>query len=874
LTFVAPAQMDSVQVQDTLAVDSTEIMEGNPQFSGSIEPNESNALSSPIFYSANDSIVSDMQTKKATLYGKARIKSDDMELQAEEIDVFWEDNIMAARGKIDSTGKYIGRPIMNQAGEIMVMDSVRMNTKTKKALIYGIEAKQGEGYLSGNIAKRTDDAIYLKEGHYTTCNQKHAHFYINARKLKVIPNEKAVCGPFNLVIEDVPTPLGFLLGYFPMMSKRKSGLIFPQIGEDQSRGFYMAQGGYYWAVSDYLGIRTVADLYANGSYRLNSAATYLSRYKYNGSATVDIAATKSSFDNTKPPRNFRLTWSHNTKQRKNSSFRANVNITSQKYFQTVSFNPIARNSNVTNSSITYIKQFGTSPFNMSVTLRGDQNVNARSSENSTVTQAEYNTSLPEFAFNMNRIAPFKGKVNNNKWYEQIGVSYSGSGNYQLSNKFRIVPDPLYPNNFDDTIYDITPDNLKNHILPDGKWTYSHRIPINSTFKLFKSINVSPGVNYAENWYQKRNNWEFNDSTDLAVSTSKTDGFYRASFYNAQVNFSTNLYGMYKFNSKVLQAMRHTMMPNLQYSAAPDFSNTNSWVEIQELRDLGKDYKRFKYDGAATPRGKVSELRFSLDNALEAKVRNRRDSTGADTRKIKLIDNANINFGYNFAADSLKFSKINLSARTVILKKLNISYTAIFDPYQYDVDRVIRSTSVADAYSIQQRRVNRTYLESKEGLARLENYRIAVNFSLNAKNKKTPLPKPTTPDEETMLNHALLNSAMYVDFKMPWNFNTQYVYSFTKVGYAMGTTIHSLNLQGDIKLTEKWKLSANTSYDILRKSLSTTNLNLYRDLHCWQMTFTASPYGSYKFYMFTINAKSSILQELKLNKRSSGLNSFY
>ncbi|MCU0431563.1 MAG: hypothetical protein MUF42_16500 [Cytophagaceae bacterium] len=397
-------QSDSTQVRDSSAAQAD-----TAAYAGVITPAYSSSIKSPIYYSANDSIVTDVLERRATLYGKASIKTNGIEIQADQIDIFWEDHLMAAKGKVDSTGKYVGRPILTQDGEKIVMDSVRMNSETKKAKIYGMESKQGEGYITGDEAKRTDDAIYLREGHYTTCNLKHPHFYINARKLKVIPNDKAVCGPFNLVIEDVHTPLGFVMGFFPMINKRKSGLIFPLIGEDISRGFFMQEGGYYWAVNDYLGIRTVGDLYANGSYRINSAADYIHRYRFNGKVSIDYNRLKQGFDNSTPPKQFRFNWTHSSKQRKNSSFRANVYITSSKFFETVNTNPIVRNNNVTNSSITYFKQFGPSPFNMTVTMRGDQNVNGRSS-NSDVPQAIYNASLPEFSFNMNRIAPFKRKT--------------------------------------------------------------------------------------------------------------------------------------------------------------------------------------------------------------------------------------------------------------------------------------------------------------------------------------------------------------------------------------------------------------------------------------------------------------------------------
>lgn len=872
----APIVSDSVKVGDGLVSDSLSAADSSSTaVSDSIKipsQSESNALESTIYYSADDSIKTDINTKTAYLYGNASIKYTDVEIHAAEIQIEWEKNIVFAKGRTDSTGRYIGRPLFIQAGEKMAMDSVRSNTQTKKALIYGIETQQGEGYLTGDIAKRTEEAIYLREGHYTTCNMKHPHFYINARKLKVIPNDKAVCGPFNLVIEDVPTPLGFVLGYFPMMNKRKSGLIFPQLGEDVSRGFFMSQGGYYWAVNDYLGLRTVADLYANGSYRVTTTATYIDRYRYNGNAMIDFSRVKSGFDFSKPPRQFRLTWAHNSKQRKNSSFRANVNISSAKYFKTVSYNPTILNTNATSSGITYFKQFGRSPFNMTATLSGDQNVNATSS-NSTEPQAIYNAA-PQVSFNMIQQYPFKRKVGGGrKWYEKISIGYTANADYRFTNRSTIVLDPTYPAITKDTIYEINPGNLNKHILPDAKWTATHRIPLNASFKILKNISLNPNFTYNEFWYQKKINWQYDTISRRALDTDKSNGFYRAGTYSTGASLTTNVYGMYSLRSKVIQKIRHTMSPSVGMTFAPEFDGDPYYQKIPQLIDSrGREQRFFRYVGAATPTQKQSTLNFGVSNALEAKVRNRKDTAGTETKKIKLLDNLTVNSAYNFAADSMNFNYISVSARTLLFNKINLNYNATLDPYMYVLDSArMQSTGKNLNY---QRRVNKYSIKEGHGLYKTERYNILVGVSLMPPKKNTKSPATTSNDEETMLNHTRNNPEMYVDFNMPWNLNINYNYYYTKIGFDEPTIVQSVQLNGELKLTEKWKLTATTAYDLEKKSISTSRFDLYRDLHCWQMSFSASPYGSYKFYFFTISAKSSILQELKLNKRSQGFNSNY
>jgi hypothetical protein len=786
---------------------------------------------------------------------------------------------MAAKPLIDSSGKMTGVPVFEDDADTYEATSIKYNFKTKKGYIEDIVTKQGEGYISGGPVKKDEDALYIKSAQYTTCNLRHPHFYIKARNLKMIPNDKVVSGPFNLVVSDVPTPLGFYLGFFPIqkLDKKKSGIIFPTFGANTQRGFFITQGGYYWAMNDYVGIKLVGDAYGNGSWRANSIVDYKKRYGFGGNVSLSISKVKNSFnENERPIQDFQVRWEHTSVPKNNSSFNARVSMNSQKYFANNSFNPTSLQSNGSISSVTYTKSFG-SLFNITVAVRQDQNVRAN--------KMVMNFTLPEVNFGVNRIYPFKQKLGTSqKWFEKINMSY----NFNIKNQATNLPFTYgyAPANFTeprDTI-NLSGNNSKGEqesnfnfldslrkTLGHGMIGAKHTIPIATTMKVLKYFNLNPSLNYNEYWYDRKLKYRFDDASGKLI-VSDSSGFYRTADYNLTTSLTTSIYGRYSFKGQILQGILHTIRPALNYNFHPDFSKNQplSFENITRIRTSSRsNYESAlsNYNGfffGAPSAGKMNSLGFSIQNAIEAKVRNRKD-TANPIKKINLIDNLNASGYYNFAADSLKLSLINLSLRTTLFNKININIGSNYDPYYFRLDSVldgqIYQTRVDSLRSLRKRKTG-----SGETLYKgSQSFQVSISVNLNPKARNNGNAAAT----QQQKNFMNANPNMYLDFNIPWNLNIGYIYNYDRTGFGKSNTSQSVSLGGDLSLTEKWKVGFTSGYDFILKGISYTTLNITRDLHCWQMSFNVVPFGFRQSYFFTLSAKSSILQDLKLNKRSPG-----
>ncbi len=845
--------------KDTLTPNHTEGMD-SLKFT-----NEKGDIETTIFYHAEDSIMMDVPNKKAYLYGKAQINYQDMQLDAEQIEIEWAKNIIAARGKVDSSGRYKGNPIWKQGAENYETDSMRYNMQTKKGIIHGIVTKQGEGYLHGDTAKRTDDAIFLKNGIYTTCNLKHPHFYISARKLKVIPDDKAICGPFNIVLEDIPTPIGFWMGFFPITDKKSSGIIIPTFGENQSRGMYLSNGGYYWSVNDYLGIQVVGDVYANGSWLLRPTSTYLSRYKYRGSLNFGLSKVKDGFDNATPTHtDFSVTWAHSTIAKRNGNLTANVDLKSSKFTKTNDATANRTNNN-TSSSITYNKVFGRSPFSTNISLRESQNNYQSTANNSS--SAIYNVTLPAASLTMNRINPLKRKIGDgNKWYEKIFINYQGNFNYNFDNVHAFYDSTS--KSMKDSTLKINEANLNNYILPDGLWASNHVASIGSTFKLFKYFNLNPSATYSENWHQKK--LIYIRAGDITKVTDTLNSFYRTYYMTTAIEVNTRFYGRLNFGkNNLIQGIRHTVNPSVRMTYSPDFTNTpgGGFVELPGDTDkVGKPIKRFQHLSNQTPL-KQELLHFTVSNMLEMKLKNKKDTTGENpTKKTNLLDNLSLDGGYNFGADSLKMENVTLNARTKLLNKFDINLTSVFDPYSYlaDSSKYIGNETVF----YNPRKINTYLLDSKGKLAQLSIMNLTIGTRFSGKQK--PAKKDPLFDNAQMkadLDYIRANPAMYIDFNVPWSIVLSYTYNYTHTGLYDPVINQALAASGDFSLTPKWKIIYSTGYNFKEHAITYSNFTVSRDLHCWQMNITVSPFGSLRTFNFMIAAKSQLLQTLKLNKRS-------
>ncbi|MFL5728979.1 MAG: putative LPS assembly protein LptD, partial [Cytophagaceae bacterium] len=841
-----------------------------------------------IKYSARDSIRMDVVKKIVYLYGDASINYGTITLHAGLVSIDWQNSIMAATPLIDSTGKRTGTPVFEDGPEKYEVDTIKYNFKTRKAYIAGIVTKQGEGYITGGPGKKTEDAMYINRATYTTCNLRHPHFYIKARKLKVIPDDKVVSGPFNLVVSDVPTPLGFFLGFFPMPRKEKSGIIFPTFGATTQRGFFLSQGGYYWAVNDYLGIKAVGDGYGNGSWRISTIFDYKKRYAYSGKLSINSSRIKNSFnENENFNRDFNVQWQHASVTRNNSNFTANVNAGTQKYFTNNSFYPTTLQSNAFTSSIQYYKSFG-SLFTLTVAARQDQNIRAK--------QMVMNFTLPEVNFSMNRVYPFRTKLSTGqKWYEKINVAYNLTSKYQATNlpftygfvrsNFATPEDTINLSGYNAegvSIPNFSFINAVGKTIQHGMAGAKHTIPIQTSMKVLKYFNLNPSFTYNEYWYDRKLKYSFDTAANrLLVSDQPRPSFNRTSDYNFSANLTTSVYGRYDFKGRIIRGILHTIRPSLNYSFHPDFSKTrpisttqpNSNTNITRLQTNTLYYQEqywpaysnfsgFFYGGPTA--GKLNSVGFNITNTMEAKVRNRKD-TANPVKKIKLIDNLSAAGAYNFAADSFNFSMININMRTTLLGRLNITVNSTYDPYHYRFDSL--GTASFNLGTIYQTRVDKEYKNKPTG-SDSHLYKgsqiFNINLSLDLTPKKKNLGPNVSPQQRNFMN---ANPNLYLDFTLPWTLTLNYVYNYNRLGFNKSNTSQSLAFNGDVRLTEKWKVAFTSGYDFVNQGLSYTTLSINRDLHCWQMSFTVVPFGLRQSYFFTLSAKSTILQDLKLNKRS-------
>jgi hypothetical protein len=815
-------------------------------------PQQSSDIETTVEYSCSDSIRMDVEGKKIYLYGNAKVIYGSRSLEAHQMIIHWELNEVEAIGIVDSTtGKKIGTPLFKEGSDMYVAEQIRYNFKSGKGIIRGIVTKQGDGFIEGDPVKKTPEAIYVHHASYTTCNLAEPHFCIRASKLKVIPNDKVVSGPFHMEFMGIPIPIGFPLGFFPVTKRSKSGIIVPTFGEQRTRGFFLSQGGYYWAINDYVGSKFVGDYYSNNSYLISNITTYRKRYGYNGTFQGTYSRIRNGFESTDPLQElWNIKWSHNSATNRLTTLKADVNISSSKFYSQTSYNPNLYTSGEFASNITVNKTFRNSPFFVTITARQSQNV---------TTQLTTYT-LPAVNLSMNRIYPFKTDKNQGeKWFEKINISYNGTAEFRVNNQLR--NDKVYG----DTILPFNNANIER-ILTNGQWGALHTIPVTTSLKLFRYISLNPSVSYQEWWYGKKLQYEVDPLYPTrAIVTDTIEGFSRASSYNAQAALTTRIYSTYLFKSKVLKGIRHTFIPTLTYTYKPDFSNnSNNFQKFPNVISSNGEpipysvYQGFIYSGPGS--GLTNSLTVRLQNTIEGKVRNRKDTTGSATKKIKLLESIDLSGSYNFSADSLNFSLIQFSTRSRLMDRLDVALQATFDPYTYVLDSISRNT-------VYQRRVNTFEQQASGKLANITRYNISLGMNLN-KNGVSNAANSYMQDPN-LPSSLLPPGAAYVDFRIPWNLIIQYNINVVQEGFKAKTTTQAISLSGDVSLTDNWKIKYTTGYDFVKNSItSNTNISIIRDLHCWQMSFNVVPYGPRQMYYFTINAKSSLLRDLKVNKRSS------
>ncbi len=803
------------------------------------------AITKKIKYSATDSVFVHPSKKLVQLYGKAKINYGDITVEADFIEINFNSKVLFAKGMPDSTGKIVGKPVFTEKEKSFKSDNMTYNFNTKKGIIKKIISQEGEGYLHGQTVKKMqDEVINIKHGSYTTCDRDDPHFELKFSKAKVIPNKKIICGPAFMVVEDVPTPLIIPFGYFPLKKGRASGILMPAPGESSRQGFYLKNAGYYFGINDYIDMELRGDIYSNLSWAAYSSVRYRKKYKYNGAFNFNYTLNnwgEKGLPDYMSSRDFRITWTHaqDAKARPSSSFSANVNAGSSKYNM---FNTTAtadRLSNSMQSSISYSKSWS-NKFNFSANFRHSQNTLNR----------KVNVTLPELTFSANRFFPLRRKKQSGKlrWYENISVSYV----MNARNEVNVTDTNLFKST--------TLDSMRNGI--------NHSIPIQSSIKILKYFNLTNSFNLTERWYFQsiERNWDTLKDRPVDVVHS---GFGEARDYNFSSSLTTKLYGMMRFKKTFpVNAFRLVLSPSFSFNYRPDFSDPKyhmyrSYMNDKDQKIVYSIYEQGMYGYPAA--GKSGSLGFSLTGNLEMKVKSKKD-TITGTKKIVLIENISLSGSYNLAPVIYKWSKINLSGRTRLFNNINISYNALFDPYVVDYNN---------------KNVPEFELQDNHRLLRMTNdaWAVSLNWSLpGSKNKKTDF---KTKDKTVKQN----------PYKVPWRISLDYSLGYSSIyapyyvwpyfrdtprewgGKTKKTFLQTLGLTGSLDITNKWKVTFGSGYDFQNKQISYTHVEISRDLHCWEMHFSWVPLGMYRSYNFTIRAKSSLLQDLKFEKRKSSRDNF-
>ncbi len=868
-------QPDSTIISDTITTDSLIIFNNDTIFNLVSSADTSNnlkkrtTLDAMVERIARDSIVQDIKNRKVYMYGDAVINYEDITLKAAYIEVDFSTNQVYAKGIKDSTGKVIGSPEFTEAGQTFKAKEMSYNFTTKKGIIKKVITEDGMGFLHGEKVKKLDDnTINILQGQYTTCNnEEHPHFAFRFKKSKVIPDDKIVTGPVYMEIEGMPTPLGLPFGFFPNKTGQKSGILIPTYGESTNRGFYLENGGYYWFINDFFDFQITGDIYSRGSYAIKPKLRYKKRYKYSGAFeagyAINVIGLKGAADYSKST-DFRIKWNHrqDPKARPRSTFTANVNIVSSNF---VKYNVVDINDYLSNefqSSVAYQTNWAGKYF---LTLNASHRQNTK-------THA-VQVSLPEVTFSVNRFYPLKREGGKKRFYEDLAISY----NLNAKNNISTLDSMLFTSHALNT--------MQNGIV--------HKIPISLPLKVFKYFNLSNNINFTDRMYSQsvRRYWSEDSlfsSTDTIVGYVKTDtvpGFRNSVDFSFSSTLTTKIYGMLKFKKGPIRAIRHVFTPSFGVSYTPDFGS-ETWGYYNSYEDPdGQEIIYSEFDGSlyGSPPGQESgRFNFSFGNNLEIKVPSKKD-TITGMKKIVLIDNLTFNGNYDFAKDSMNLSHLAIQGRTKIWKNMNLLYSSRWDPYALD-DYGNRTAEFE--------------WDRNRRLFRLDNTSWNLSFSLrfgdkDFKKKVKEKPKNITEDEMDEIN---ANPDSYVDWNIPWSLNLSYNFTYTSsISYSNWvqqygdggggsaylfkssridalekqtdrSVVQTLSFNGQINITPKWKFTMRSGWDFTNNELSYTSINLYRDLHCWEMRFSWIPIGARQSWNFSINVKASILQDLKLNKK--------
>ncbi|MBR4838760.1 MAG: LPS-assembly protein LptD [Bacteroidales bacterium] len=810
------------------------------------------SIESQIDRSCNDSTIQDFSKNKIYYYGGAVIKYDDIEIQADYVEFDFEKHTVFAKGMPDSTGKIVGKPVFSQAGQKYLTDEMTFNFDTKKGVIRKVFTEDAQGYLHGDRIKKMDDGkINIRSGSFTTCsNQDHPHYEFHFNKAIVIPDDKIVAKMMFVKLEETPLPVAIPFALIPNSKGQRSGIIIPSFGESANRGFYFENGGYYWAINEKMDLQLIGDIYTRGSWAVKPTFRYVNRYKFNGSLAASYAINKvgveGSADYTEST-DFKIRWVHkqDAKARPKSSFSADVYIVSNNYNKYNAISTTEYLSNTFQSSIAYQTNFANKLY---LTVNGSHSQN-------TLTH-QMTITLPEITLSMNRLYPLKnvGKPGKKHWYSELNLNYTGNAKNYIS-----MADSLF---------------FVNGWLDHMQNGMQHRVPINLPIKLFKHFTWTTSVNLTDKMYLQyyEKSWDIDTAGVGYVRTDTIPHFRNVFTYDASSNITTKLYGMLNFKKGPIRAIRHVFTPTIGFSFNPDYSDKmwdyySSYIDGNGVEQIYSYFQGSIY--GAPPGQRSGRITYSLSNNLEIKVPSRKD-TITGLKKVTLIENLTLSGNYDLAKDSLNWSYLSISGRTTLFKNLSIQYSSTWDPYvldstgqknlnkfEFDVNnRLFRKKSVSWNFSASYSLNNKTFKKKDKG---------------KTKEEKPIVSAPNASEEE--LNDIHNNPNGYIDWSTSWSLSLSYNLRIsntpTYINYILNdyrTTVQTISISGDVSLSPKWKVSAQTGWDFETKKISYTSLTIYRDLHCWEMRFNVIPYGTYKSWNFQINVKAAALQDLKLTKK--------
>ena len=844
------------------------------------------ALEEPVSYSAKDSITFDYTNSRAHLFGGSQVNYQNLQLTADDISLSLDSSLVHASGRPDSTGAIQGKPLFKQGEDEYEPDRISYNFKTRKAFISNVYTQEGEGFMQSREGKRDSSGVmYVQNGKYTTCDAEHPHFYVSLTRAKMHPGKNVIFGPAYLVVEDVPLPLAIPYGFFPFSSSYKSGFIMPTYGDETTRGFYLRDGGYYFAINDKVDLKVLGEFYTKGSWGLSAQTNYKKRYRFGGNFYFSYQNTKEGEKNMPDysvSKSFKLTWSHRQDAKANptQTFSASVNFATSSYERnnlTSMYNPESYTQSTRTSSVSYSKSFSKVGLTLSGTFNLSQNMR----------DSSISVTLPTLSISQSRFNPFKRKkaAGQERWYEKIAMSYTGT----LANSINTKEDKLF----------------HSSLVKDWRNGMRHQVPISASFSVLNYINVTPSFTFTDRMYTHKvmQGW---DTERQDVQRDTVYGFYNVYNYNMSISANTKLYGMYRplpwFGGKKIAAIRHVFTPTVSFSYAPDFSQSRfGFYDSYVKTDANGNVSTVRYSPfsgmmyGTVGQGMTGSVTMDVANNIEMKVRTDKDSTGY--RKISLIDELGGSLSYNMAAKRRPWSDLNLRARIKLTKKYTYSMNAVFATYAYEKDENGR-VYVGDHTEWSRGRFGRfqgtaqniSYSISNETFRKLFGKKHRTTTSddeldeeLDEEEETDPTMQNVDPDRKkgktgaNQESNGDVDEDGYLKFSLPWSINIGYGvtirenaqgrFNDKRMRYPYKLS-HTLNLSGNIRISEGWNINFSSGYDFNMHKLSMTTASLSRDLHCFQMScsMVISPYTSYNF---TFACKAGTLADaLKWKKQSS------